>query len=146
MTQITVAGNLASDPELKFTANGKAFATFTVMTSKSVKKEDGTWENTDVTAWSIKCWNRLAENVAESLNKGMGVVVNGTAVQESWDDAKTGQKRSRIVVNAFNVGVDLKRHVVKVFNTERSESVSASAIPWGEATWQKDPSESSFPF
>ena len=55
MSQVTIVGNLAADPELRFTPNGKAMASFTVISSKSVKKEDGTWENTDVTPWSIKC-------------------------------------------------------------------------------------------
>ena len=77
MTTLTIAGNLAADPELKFTPNGKAVASFTIISSKSVKKDDGTWENTDVTAWSVKCWNKLAENVCESLRKGMSVIAQG---------------------------------------------------------------------
>jgi single-strand DNA-binding protein len=146
MTQITVAGNLAADPELKFTASGKAYASFTVMSSKSVKKEDGTWENSDVTAWSIKCWNRLAENVAECLRKGVGVVVLGYASSESWEDAKTGQKRSKVVITANSVGIDLKRHTVSAIHNASKQTASAD-LPWGEPSWAKatDTAES-FPF
>ena len=72
MTAISIAGNLAGDPELRFTPNGKACATFTVISSKSTKKPDGTWENTDVTPWSIKCWNKLAEKCLRFLEEGNG--------------------------------------------------------------------------
>ena len=93
---ITIIGNLVADPELKFTQNAKALATFTVVSSKSVKKPDGTWENTDTTFWDIKAWGKTAENVADALRKGVAVIVSGTAVQESWEDKNTGAKRSKI--------------------------------------------------
>lgn len=146
MTTLTIAGNLAADPELKFTPNGKAVASFTIMSSKSVKKEDGTWENTDVTAWSVKCWNKLAENVCESLRKGMGVIVQGTAAQVSWEDKNSGQKRSKIEVTAFNVGVDLKRHIVNVISLERNAEGDVEVNPWTQPAWQKTPEVESFPF
>lgn len=121
MTTLTISGNLAADPELRFTPNGKAVATFTVMTSKSVKKEDGTWENTDVTPWTVKCWNQLGENVAESLTKGTAVIVQGTAAMVSWED-KNGERRSKIEVTAYSVGVDLKRHIARVEKTARNST------------------------
>ncbi len=114
---ITITGNLANEPELKFTANGKALCTFTVVSSKSSKKPDGTWENTDTTFWDIKAWGKIAENCADSLGKGTSVIVVGTAVQENWDDKATGNKRSKIVVTAWNVGVDMKRHSVSQIST-----------------------------
>lgn len=146
MTTLTIAGNLAADPELKFTPNGKAVASFTIMSSKAVKKQDGTWENTDVTAWSVKCWNRMAENVCESLRKGMGVIVQGTAAQVSWEDKTTGQKRSKIEVTAFNVGVDLKRHIVNVVSLDRNAEGDVEVNPWTQPGWQKTPEVEAFPF
>lgn len=137
MTAITIAGNLAADPELRFTPNGKAVATFTVMSSKSVKKPDGTWENTDVTPWTVKCWNRLAENIADSLRKGMGVIVQGSAVWVSWEDKTTGQKRGKVEVTAFNVGVDLKRHTVQVVNIVRNVEGDKEVDPWSQSNWQE---------
>lgn len=121
MTTLCITGNLAADPELKFTPQGKAVASFTVISSKSTKKPDGTWESTDVTPWTVKCWNRLAENVAESLQKGVAVVVQGTATYVSWEDKKTGEKRGRMEVTAYSVGVDLKRHIAKVVMLSRGE-------------------------
>lgn len=146
MTTLTIAGNLAADPELKFTPNGKAVASFTVISSKAVKKEDGTWENTDVTSWSVKCWNKLAENVCESISKGMAVIVQGTAVQVSWEDKTTGQKRSKIEVTAFNVGVDLKRHIVNVVSLDRNAAGDVEVNPWTQPGWQKTPEVEAFPF
>jgi len=146
MTTITIAGNLAADPELKFTASGKAVASFTIMSSKSVKKEDGNWESTEVTAWSIKCWNRMAENVAETLQKGMSVIVQGTASQVSWEDKNTGQKRSKIEVTAFNVGVDLKRHIVKVIALNRNAEGDVEENSWTAPSWQKATAVESIPF
>lgn len=147
MSQVTIVGNLAADPELRFTPNGKAMSSFTVISSKSVKKEDGTWENTDVTPWSIKCWNRLAENVCESLRKGMGVIVQGTATWESWEDKKTGEKRGKMVVTAFNVGVDLKRHTVSATILQRGASGDVEENPWSAPTWKEEAKvPESFPF
>jgi single-strand DNA-binding protein len=147
MTAIAIAGNLASDPELRFTPNGKAMATFTVISSKSTKKPDGTWENTDVTPWSVKCWNKLAENVCDSLKKGMGVIIQGTAVWESWDDKKTGEKRGKLGITAFNVGVDLKRHTVSVLEVARNAEGDVTVDPWTtQPAWSKTPEVDSFPF
>jgi single-strand DNA-binding protein len=106
---------------LRVIASGKSIATFTVVSSKSVKQADGTWENTDTTFWDIKCWGKTAENVADSVEKGMSVIVVGTAVQENWDDKATGAKRSKIAVTAWNVGVDLKRHATKTSLVQRND-------------------------
>ena len=121
MTQLTITGNVVADPELRFIPNGKAIATFTVASSKSVKQADGTWENTDTTFWDVKCWGKTAENVSESVQKGMSVIVVGTAVQENWEDKNTGAKRSKIAVTAWNVGIDLKRHTATANNIQRND-------------------------
>lgn len=105
---ITIIGNLAADPELKFTPSGKANCSFVVISSKS-RKVGETWESTDVTSWTCDAWEYLAENVANSLQKGDSVVVHGSVYQDSWEDKQTGQKRSKMKVRASNVGIDLKR-------------------------------------
>jgi len=130
---ITITGNIVNDPELKFTPNGKALAIFTVVTSKSSKKPDGTWDNTDTTFWDVKAWGKIAENCADSLGKGMSVIVIGTAVQENWDDKTTGAKRSKIVVTAWNIGVDMKRHTVAQVSTPKRTETSNTNLatdPW----------------
>jgi len=137
MTTITITGNLTADPELRFIPSGKALATFTVVSSKSTKLPDGTWENSDTTFWEVKCWGKTAENVAESLSKGTSVIVSGSAVQENWEDKNTGQKRSKISITAWNVGPDLKRHIAKVETSPTSPfnavNPSANSEPWGVA-------------
>lgn len=129
MTTLTVTGNLTSDPELKFIPSGKAVASFTVAASKSVKNADGSWENTDTTFWTVKAWGKTAENVAETLRKGMSVIVVGSAIQENWEDKKTGEKKSRIAITAFNVGVDLKRHAASVTEISHSKAQFPAATP-----------------
>jgi single-strand DNA-binding protein len=130
---ITITGNIVNDPELRFTPNGKALATFTVVTSKSSKKPDGTWENVDTTFWDIKAWGKIAENCADSLGKGMSVIVVGTALQENWDDKVSGAKRSKIVVTAWSLGIDMKRHTVaQVSSPTRIEKTNTNlpSDPW----------------
>ena len=140
MTQLTITGNVVADPELRVTPSGKTVSSFTVVSSKSVKQADGTWENTDTTFWDIKCWGKTAENVADSVQKGMSVIVVGTAVQENWDDKATGAKRSKIAVTAWNVGIDLKRHVTSASVVQRTDaSFNPStpdpwSAPFGSAT------------
>ena len=144
MTTLTITGNLINDPELKFTNSGKAVATFTVITSKSKKNQDGTWENTDVTFWNVKAWDKLAENIADSLRKGVGVIVHGTAVQENWDDKNTGEKRSRLGVTAWSVGADLKRHNYTVPVITRTDSATpAQDDPWA-TNWNSQDDQAPF--
>lgn len=149
MTTICITGNLAADPELKFTPQGKAVASFTVISSKSTKKPDGTWESTDVTPWTVKCWNRLAENVAECLTKGVGVVIQGTATYASWEDKKTGEKRGRMEITAYSVGVDLKRHIAKPLTLSRGEGGEHIVDDYKQSGWESARSAEvpeSFPF
>jgi single-strand DNA-binding protein len=133
MSNITITGNVVADPEVRVIPSGKSVASFTVVTSKSVKQADGSWENTDTTFWDVKCWGKTAENVVESIRKGHSVIVNGSAVQENWDDKATGAKRSKISITAWNVGVDLKRHSYSVPIIERTDgsfNPPATDDPW----------------
>lgn len=113
-TNLTVIGNLAADPELRFTQQGKAVASFTVITSKSRKTDNGTWESSDVTSWHVVAWDALGENAAQSLTKGTPVVVVGNAVWKAWESKDTTEKRGRLEITAWNIGVDIKRNPVKV--------------------------------
>jgi len=135
---VTVIGNLAGDPELRFTKEGKAVATFTVLTSTS-KKTDSGWESTDVTAWRVSAWDKLGENVAESLTKGSPVVVYGKASWKEWEN-KDGNKGGAMQIQAYNVAVDLKRDPVSI-NKGSGSNRSKEVDPWATPT----PSEE-FPF
>ena len=133
-TDVTIVGNLGQDPELRFTQSGKAVASFSLVTSKPVKQENGKWEDTEVTWWNVTAWDRLGENCAESLQKGDTVIVQGKAFMDSYEK-KDGTKAQSLKVNAWHVGPDLKRGIAKVSRNERRE-VAAAAVetdPWATA-------------
>jgi single-strand DNA-binding protein len=104
ITPTSLVGNLTSDPELKFTTNGKAQLTFSIAVNDNYTSATG--EKVEKTSYfNIVAWGYLAENSANVLEKGMGVVVIGTLDQRSWDDKETGQKRSTVEVKAMEVGI-----------------------------------------
>ena len=77
-TVITVVGNLVDDPELRFTPSGAAVANFRIAsTSRTFDKQTNEWKDGDALFLSCAVWRQAAENVAESLTKGMRVVVQG---------------------------------------------------------------------
>ena len=128
---VTVSGNLANDPELRFTKDGKAVVSFTVMTSKSKKNDAGDWESTDVTAWRVSAWDKLAEHIAESIFKGSPVVVTGNAVWKSWEN-KDGVKGGAMEITAYDVAVSLKRNPVTISKSAGRDTSSNSVAndPW----------------
>lgn len=115
---ITLTGRLTAAPELRFSPSGVAVAAFTVVTSRRVKDQaTGEWSDADTTFWDCKAFKQLAENVCESLDKGMEVIVVGRAVQESWEDRQTGQKRSKIAVRVDAIGPSLRSATARVEKT-----------------------------
>ncbi|MER6092510.1 single-stranded DNA-binding protein [Streptomyces bluensis] len=112
---MTLTGRLAGQPELRFSPSGVAVAAFTIVTSRRVKDPaTGEWGDADTTFWDCKAFKQLAENVCESLEKGLEVVAVGRAVQESWEDKQTGQKRSKISVRIDAIGPSLRSATAKV--------------------------------
>lgn len=138
-TNVTLTGTLGQDPELRFTQAGKAVVTLSVVTSKSVKNEQGKWENHEETWWRVTAWDQLAENVAETLTKGDPVIVVGRSFMEGYT-TKDGEARQSLKVNAFNVGLDLKRRQATVRRVE-SARVSAPVVddPWAGVGDFSDP-------
>lgn len=119
-TTVTLTGTLGQDPELRFTKAGKAFASLSVVTSKSVKGDDGKWSDSETTWWRVTAWDTMAENIAETLQKGDPVIVLGRTFMETFED-KAGVERQSLKVAAYNVGLDLRR---------RSASVSRDKKPF----------------
>ncbi|MGX6605609.1 single-stranded DNA-binding protein [Micromonosporaceae bacterium Da 78-11] len=118
---ITVVGNLVAAPELRFTASGAGVAAFTVVSSPRVlDKTSGEWRDGDPTFLDCKIWRDAAEHVAESLDKGMRVVVTGRLKQESWEDKNGGGKRSKFVLDVEEVGPSLRYATAKVNRVQRS--------------------------
>ncbi len=144
-TMIAIAGNLAADPELRFTPSGAAVANFTVMsTPRSFDKSSGEWKDGTTLAMRCNVWRQQAENAAETLTRGMRVVVTGRLTQRSFD-TKEGEKRTVVELEVDEVGPSLKYATAKVNKVSRgtssdfgssSHGSSGSAPaddPWGSA-------------
>ena len=103
-SDITVIGNLTAAPELRYGKNGgRAWAAFSVAVNKGSEDEG----NKTAHYFDVKCFNELAEHMAE-LPKGTRVIVIGHLEQESWDDKTTGKKRSKHVVKAREAGPSVR--------------------------------------
>jgi single-strand DNA-binding protein len=117
-TTMTLTGRLTGPPELRFSPSGVAVAAFTIVTSRRVKDPaSNEWSDADTTYWEAKAFKQLAENVCDSLDKGVEVIAVGRAVQESWEDRQTGQKRSKIVFRVDAIGPSLRSVTAKVQKT-----------------------------
>lgn len=132
-TNVTLTGTLGRDPELRFTKQGKAVVTLSVVTSKSVLDEaTNKWMNEEETWWRVTAWDKLAENVAETLLKGDPVIVVGRAFMDSYD-GKDGEKRQSLAVNAYTVALELKRRSASVNRVKRESAPSAPAADQWDA-------------
>ena len=101
----TGCGNVTQDPELSFTDSGIAKLKFSIACNRSYKKGDEWVEETSF--FNVVAWRKLAEDTADVLEKGVGVIVNGRLEQRSWDD-KEGNKRSTVEVVAENVAIQTR--------------------------------------
>jgi single-strand DNA-binding protein len=106
--QLTVVGNLTSDPELRYTQGGVALASFTVAnTPKVFDKVSGEWKDGESSFLRCTAWRDLAENVAQSLHKGTRVIVSGRFKQRSYETAE-GEKRSAWDLDVDEIGPSLR--------------------------------------
>ena len=118
---VTLVGNITDDPELRFTPSGLPVANFTVAVNRRVPK-DGGWEDKLEGFFRCSCWRDMAENVAESLQKGSRVMVVGRLQQRSWED-QDGNKRSTIEVQVDEVGPSLRWATARPERSQRSGGV-----------------------
>ena len=120
-TQITVVGNLTGDPELRFIQSGAAVVNFTVAsTPRSFDKNRNEWVDGETLFMRCSLWRDAAENVAESLTKGMRVVVVGRLVSRSWE--ANGEKRSVTEMQVDEVGPSLRYASAKVTRNQRGNA------------------------
>lgn len=132
--QLTAVGNLTDNPELRFTQTGVAVAAFTVAVNpREFDKESGKYKDGEPSFVRVQCWRQLAENCAESLTRGMRVVVHGRWREEHWQDAQTGEKRAAWRLTADAVGVDLTWVTAKVSRSGRSQDTPPDD-PWASAS------------
>ena len=107
-TQITVVGNLTADPELRFTGNGTAVANFTIAsTPRTFDKYRNEWVDGEALFLRCAAWKQLGENVAESLTKGMQVIVQGRLKSRSYE-TKEGEKRTSMELEVDSIGPSLQ--------------------------------------
>lgn len=146
-TIITLVGNLTDDPELRFTPSGAPVANFRVAsTPRTFDRQSGEWRDGDPLFMSCSVWRQMAENVAESLQRGMRVVVTGRLKQRSYE-TRDGQQRTVVELDVDEIGPSLRYATAKVTKTQRSGGGfgggGAPAAPAGGG--QSDPWASSPP-
>ncbi|PSK95808.1 single-strand binding protein [Haloactinopolyspora alba] len=119
-TVLTIVGNLTDDPELRFTPSGAAVANFTIAsTPRTFDKQSNTWKDGDALFMRCSVWRQVAENVAESLSKGMRVIAQGRLRQRSFE-TREGEKRTVVEMELDEIGPALRYATAKVAKTQRN--------------------------
>ncbi|TQM01691.1 single-stranded DNA-binding protein [Pseudonocardia kunmingensis] len=113
-TVINIIGNITADPELRFTPSGAAVANFTVAsTPRTLDRESGEWRDGDTLFMRCNIWRQPAENVVETLTRGMRVMVTGRLRQRSFE-TREGEKRTVVELEVDEVGASLRYATAKV--------------------------------
>ena len=119
-TTITVVGNLVDDPELRFTPSGAPVANFRIAsTPRTFDRQSNEWKDGDTLFLSCAVWRQAAENVAESLQRGMRVIVQGRLKSRQYE-TREGEKRTVFEIDVEEVGPSLRSASAKVTKTQRS--------------------------
>lgn len=144
-TVITVVGNLVDEPELRFTPQGVAVAKFRVAsTPRTFNKQTNAWEDGESLFLSCSVWRQAAEHVAESLAKGMRVIVQGRLKQRSYED-REGVKRTVFELDVEEVGPSLRNATAAVTKAsgggraqyeqaKKAQSAQSVQDPWDAST------------
>jgi single-strand DNA-binding protein len=146
-TIITVVGNLTADPELRFTPSGAPVANFTVAsTPRTFDKQSNEWKDGDALFLNCAVWRQAAENVAESLTKGMRVIVQGRLRQRSYE-TREGEKRTVFECEVEEIGPALKYATAKVTRSSGGSgggnySSGGSPAGGGGSSWSNSNSNS----
>src|SRR5271170_5604314 len=132
--QMTLVGNLVEDPELRFTPAGQPVAKFRVAsTPRYLDKSTNEWKDGDSLFLTCTVWRQAAENVAESLTRGMRVIVTGRLKQRSYE-TKEGEKRTVYELEVDEVGPSLRSASAKVTKATRTSGAPASQQASGKGT------------
>lgn len=143
-TIITLVGNLTADPELRFTPSGAPVANFTVAsTPRTFDRQTGEWKDGDAMFLNCAVWRQPAENVAESLTKGMRVIVQGRLRSRSYE-TREGEKRTVFEVEVDEIGPALRYATAKVTRTSGGGgSYASGGSSGGSGGWSSQGSQSS---
>jgi single-strand DNA-binding protein len=123
---VTLIGNLVDDPELRFTPSGVAMAKIRFAVNRRYQK-DGEWQE-DTSFFGGTLWRDAAENAAESLQKGMRVIVTGRLEQRSWE-TQEGDKRSTVEVAVDEIGPSLRWATAAVTKSPRAGNGFGGGAP-----------------
>lgn len=119
---VTIVGNATEDAILRFTPAGAAVSNFTVANNtRKYNRDKNEWEEGPTTFMPCTLWRDPAENAAETIEKGMRLIVQGELVTRSWTDKETGQQRSRVELQVLEVGPSLRYATAKVTKTDRRQ-------------------------
>jgi single-strand DNA-binding protein len=145
-TVITVVGNLTADPELRFTPSGAAVANFTVAsTPRTFDRQSGEWKDGEALFLRCNIWRQAAENTAESLTRGMRVIVSGRLRQRSFE-TREGEKRTVMEMEVDEIGPSLRYVTAEVKKANRQGAsgnggygASGSSGPASDDPWSSAP-------
>ncbi len=140
---VTLIGNLVDDPELRFTPSGVAMTKIRFAVNKRYQNREGEWQE-ETSFFGGTCWRDMAENVAESLQKGLRVIVVGELQQRSWE-TQEGDKRSVVEVDIKEIGPSVRWATTTVTKTPRdgawadqSDEKVAAAAPVAKTDYGPD--------
>lgn len=134
--QVTVVGNLTAEPEIKTTKTGSSVLKVGVAVNRRWKNKQDEWEE-EVSFFDVNAWGELADNVAASLSKGSRVIVSGRLEQQSWEN-KEGQKQSKVVLVADDIGVSLRKAQVQGINKTGQAAQQQKQAPKGNTSWDDE--------
>lgn len=139
-TPIVIIGNLTADPELRFTPSGAAVANFTIAsTPRTFDRQTNEWKDGDTLFMRCSIWRDAAENVADTLRKGMRVIASGNLTMRPWE-TKDGEKRTSTEMNVQEIGPSLKSASAVVHKTQRAGQQGGGQIGqqegWGTPSQQ----------
>ncbi|HEV7755406.1 MAG TPA: single-stranded DNA-binding protein [Mycobacteriales bacterium] len=151
-TEFTITGNLAADPELRYTPTRKAIAKFTVISNQRHRDpQTGQWVDGRRTDVRVTAWDTLAENTAESLSKGTQVTVTGRRIEaHAFTSQHDDSVHASLELTADEVTIGLRWHTVTATKTTRTTGSGdteagqlsrGTEAPWAEPETVQDPAE-----
>ena len=134
--QVTVVGNLTAEPEIKTTKTGSSVLKVGVAVNRRWKNKQDEWEE-EASFFDVNAWGELADNVASSLSKGSRVIISGRLEQQSWEN-KEGQKQSKVVLVADDIGVSLRKAQVTGINKTGVQAQQQKQAPKNTTGWEEE--------
>ncbi|WP_326724643.1 single-stranded DNA-binding protein [Streptomyces sp. NBC_00243] len=134
-TTITIVGNLVDDPDLRFTPSGAPVAKFRIAsTPRTLDRQTNEWRDGESLFLTCAVWRQAAENVAETLTRGVRVIVQGRLKQRSYED-REGAKRVVFELDVDDVGVSLKNATAKVTKNGGQRAPTDAGQPIANGQW-----------